>query len=86
MNIESIQRTKSAVVSSEHCVSVAVTNENAAELRNALEVVDRYKKAAMQALTHKLKFNPEKDSDWCEVRFGVKNDRVLVYVESGMAG
>ena len=51
------------------------------ELRLALAVVDRYKKAALQAIRTR-----EKDADYTMVEYAVKNDCVIVKVRQGAAG
>ena len=85
MKTESIERLPASVVHSHTKIGISITNEQAAELRKALEIVDRYKKAAIQAYKHEFKYDP-KDSDWCEISYAVKNDRVFVHIKDGMAG
>lgn len=85
MKLEKIERGPGSVVWGLVKVSLGITNEQAAELRKALDVVQRYQKAASQAYLHEYKYNP-KDSDWCEYAYAVKNDKVIVSIRDGMAG
>lgn len=55
--------------------------EDTNELRAALAVVHRYKKAAMKALSL-----TEKGADWTMLEYSVKNDCVVVVVEQGACG
>lgn len=50
-------------------------------LRNALGIVGKYRKLALQCVGHK-----DKDADWTMVNFAVKNDKVIITVEYGMCG
>ena len=61
-------------------VKITATPEETTELRRALAVVDRFRKAAFKAA------KAGKDADWTEVGFAVKTDAVVVTVEQGMAG
>lgn len=85
MKTEKIERLPGSVVWGLTKVSLGITNEQAAELRKALETVQRYQKAAIQAYKHEYKHDP-KESDWCEFAYAVKNDRVIVSIRDGMAG
>ena len=51
------------------------------ELRDALAVVDRYRKAALKALKVS-----EMNADFTTVRYAVNSDDVLVMVEQGANG
>lgn len=51
------------------------------ELRAALDVVQRYRDAAMRALRLR-----EQDADWTMVDYAVKNDCVVVTVNRGACG
>lgn len=62
-------------------VIISCTKDEADELRKALAIVDKYKKVAYKALKHK-----EKNADWTMEKYKVKNDRVIVIVESGACG
>jgi len=72
---------KAHAVGYEKVVRVSVTGDEAAELRRALAVVDRYKKLALK--TAKAS---EKGADWTMIGYAVKTDCVLITVEQGMAG
>ena len=85
MKLEKIERGPGSVVWGLTKVSLGITNEQAAELRKALEIVQRYQKAGCQAYRHEYKHDP-KDSDWCEFSYAVKNDKVIVSIRDGMAG
>lgn len=50
-------------------------------LRAALATVNRYKKAAMQALSL-----TERGADWTMIEYSVKNDCVVATVEQGACG
>lgn len=51
------------------------------ELRLALALVDRYKKAALRALK-----TTEKTADWTMIEYSVKTDCVIVTVDQGACG
>ena len=74
------------VVWGKYQVSIDISPEKADELRQALKIVQNYEKIALEAFKGKLKFNPKKESDWCEIEYSVKNDKVLVIIRDGMAG
>jgi hypothetical protein len=71
---------KTYAIGYEKTVRVNATPEETAELRKALAVVERYKKAAMKAA------KAGKDADWTMIGYAVKTDCVLVTIEQGMAG
>lgn len=60
-------------------IKLKTTPEETTKLRQALAVVDRYKKAAMRAA------NSTK-ADWTMVGYAVKTDGVVVTVEQGSCG
>lgn len=64
-----------------HELTIQATPTQTNELRQALAVVDRWKKRALAAVGHK-----EKDADWTMVGYAVKTDRVIITVESGACG
>lgn len=86
MNIESVEIGPGSVVWGLTNVFIGITKEESNELRAALAIVQKYEKAALQAFHHKFKHNPAKDSDWCEIDYSVKNDKVIVGIRDGMAG
>jgi hypothetical protein len=86
VKIESVEIIKNGVVWMESRVEISILKEQADELRQALSIVQKYEKLATQAFKHEFKINPKKDSDWCEVSYAVKNDRVFVHIRDGMAG
>lgn len=56
--------------------------ESTDELRAALALVDRYRKAAFAA----LKLGKIADADWTMVDYAVKGDCVIVTIEQGACG
>lgn len=86
MKIENVERGAGSVVWGLTNVSIEITKEESVELRSALAIVQRYEKTALQAIRHEHKYNPTKDSDWCEIAYSVKNDKVIVSIRDGMAG
>ncbi len=67
-------------------VAIDISPEKADELRKALKIVQDYEKIALEAFKDKFKYNPTKTSDWCEIGYSVKNDKVLVIINDGMCG
>jgi len=86
MELESIEHGQSSAVCGLTNVSIKITKEESAELRSALAIVQRYEKTALRAIHQEHKYNPTKDSDWCEIAYSVKNDKVIVSIRDGMAG
>jgi len=80
VKVRSIEK-KNHVISTTATVTLETTREAADELRAALAIVDKHKKAAMKALKWQ-----ERNADWTMIGYGVKNDAVIVTVEQGMAG
>ena len=74
------------VIWGEYQVAIDISLEKADELRKALKIVQDYEKIALEAFKSKFKYNPTKTSDWCEIGYSVKNDKVLVIIRDGMAG
>lgn len=86
MKIEKIERVQDGVIWGSTDIHIEITKEESDELRAALAVVRKYEKAALQEITLKNKYNPAKESDWCEISYATKNDRVIVNIRDGMAG
>lgn len=86
MKTISVERGPGSVVWGSTNVSIEITREESEELRVALAIVQKYEKAALQAIQHKHKYNPVKESDWCEIAYSVKNDKVIIGIRDGMAG
>ncbi len=61
-------------------VEIEISADEAAELRSALAVVDKYRAIAAHAVKYKG------DSDWVMYQYGVKNDKVIVNVSVGACG
>lgn len=76
-----VTETKSGAIWVQKTVRVTATPEETAELRKALAVVDKYKKAAYKA----AKTN-ERHADWTMVGYAVKTDAVIVTIDQGAAG
>jgi len=72
--------TKNFAVGYEKTIRLSSSPEEMAELRRALAIVDRYKKAAM------TEAKAGKDADWTMIGYAVKTDCVLVTITQGMAG
>jgi len=70
-----------SAISMEKEVSIELPKEECDALRKALAIVGKYRKLALQCANHK-----DKDSDWTEVEYAVKNDKVIVSVRFGMCG
>ena len=85
MKIE-VSRIWQGAVCGEHQVAIDISREQADELRKALSIVQKYEKMALAVYKDKYKYNPDKESDWCEIDYSVKNDKVLVLIRDGMAG
>lgn len=86
MKIESIENGPGSAVWGLTNISIGITREESEELRAALAIVQKYEKAALKAIQSNRKCNPAKDSDWCEISYSVKNDKVIVGIRDGMAG
>lgn len=67
------------VVSGKSEVHIPITKDKATELRQALKVVDKYRKIAETRVKTKT-------SDWAEFEYCVKNDKVIVIVTDGACG
>lgn len=81
MKLESTKNVPLTMVSGQVDVTISVDKSEADELRAALKVVDRYNKFAFNS----LKCDPRK-SDWHMVSYRVKNNRVILSIQDGMAG
>lgn len=86
MVINNIENGPSSVVWGSTNVSIRITKEESSELRSALAVIHKYEKAAVQEFVKKNKYNPTKDSDWCEISHAVKQDKLIVKIRDGSAG
>lgn len=80
-----IKVVSSTAVSTKREVVIPIDTVQAAELRNALAVVEKYKKSALAAFRKEVKYSP-KESDWCMISYCVKSDKVIVSITDGMAG
>ena len=60
-------------------VTLPIDKKQAEELKNALSIVEKYKKEA-------FKFVDVVDSDWVMINYKVSNDKVIVTVEDGACG
>ena len=68
-------------ISCEQQVIFEISDEETKELRNALLIVDWYKKNAFDS----LKAN-EGQSDWSMVKYILQNNILKINIEQGMAG
>jgi hypothetical protein len=74
-----------SAVSGQIDVTLAADATECHELRAALAVVDKYKKAALKAIREEKNQNPM-NADWHMISYCVKGDKVIVSVKDGMAG
>ena len=74
-----------SVIWSETDVSIALKPGEAENLRDALALIQKYEKAAFKAIKDKTGNCPT-ESDWYNVQYAVKNDRIIVKIKDGMAG
>lgn len=85
MKFNSLEERSCTAISGTTNVIIDTTVEESQKLREALAVVEKYKKLAFEHFRKEKKFSPT-DSDWCMVSYAVKNDRVIVSIVDGMAG
>jgi hypothetical protein len=86
MNVKNIECVFDGIVSRETKVSIEIDKTESEKLRSALELIQKYEKTAIEAFKNKQKYNPVKQSDWCEISYSVKNDKLIVNIKDGMAG
>ena len=86
MIIKNVDCVFAGVVSGETKISIEIDRQASDELRSALAIVQKYENAAVKAFQNKRKYDPRKESDWCEMSYSVKNDKVIVNIKDGMAG
>lgn len=85
MKLESIKEIGLSVVSGQVDVIFSTDVSESNELRSALGIVDKYKKAAFTVIKEEKGLNP-KESDWHMVSYCVKNNKIIVSIKDGMAG
>lgn len=85
MNILEVKAVPLSVVASQNDVSIALEVGEAPKLREALALIEKYKKAAFKAIREETGNCPT-GSDWHNLEYAVKNDRIIVKVKDGMAG
>ena len=85
MIFHEVTRITNGNVVGEVSVSFDIDSIEAKELRDALAIVDKYKKAAIKAIKEETKEDPT-TSDWLEVHYQVKNNMVFVLIKDGMCG
>lgn len=85
MKILEIQDVFQGAVSGQMDVSIALEPGEAAKLREALALIQKYEKAALKAIKEEKKYSPA-ESDWHNIQYAVKNDRIIVKIKDGMAG
>lgn len=85
MNILEVKAVPLSVVAGQNDVSIALEPGEAAKLRDALALIQKYEKAAFKAIKGKTGHCPT-GSDWHNVQYAVKNDKIIVKVKDGMAG
>lgn len=81
MEFKSKETVFDGAVHAEQKVRISVTKEEAAELKQALRIIQRYEDLAIQ----NLDINP-KDSEFCEVHFSVTDKVATVTLHDGMIG
>lgn len=85
MKTESVKDVFQGAVHGQSDVILLIDSNEAKDLRAALAVVDKYKKAAVDAFKKEKKYDP-KESEWHMISYAVKNDRVIVSIMDGMIG
>lgn len=74
------------VASSTYEVTFPLADQSESEeLRQALAVVQRYQETAAKAVDVRVR-SKDPNCDWVMFEFAVKNDKVVVTVESGACG
>ncbi len=77
-----VESTYNSAVRSITNVVIEMTEKETDELKSALEVIARYEKAALEALER----DPIDYSDWQEVSYTIKANKVIVSITEGMEG
>jgi len=85
MKILEVKDVAQGAVSGQTDVSISLEPGEAAKLREALALIQRYEKAALKAIKGEKKYSPT-ESDWHNIQYAVKNDRIIVKIKDGMAG
>jgi len=85
MNILEVKAVPLSVVAGQNDVSIALEPGEAPALREALALVQKYEKAALKAIKQEKGYSPT-ESDWHNITYSVKNDRIIVKIKDGMAG
>lgn len=80
-----VERRDLSVCHSQSDVSIELDNGEAEEIRSALKLIQKYEKIALKAIKEKTKICPT-TSDWHNVQYAVKNDKIIVIVTDGMIG
>jgi hypothetical protein len=81
MKLNNTKRLWDGVVNGAESATFDIDINEANELRKALALVYNYQKAAFKACKFKAK-----DADWYNIQYCVKNDKVIVTIESGACG
>lgn len=81
MKVKSSKQVYDGPVNGTWEVSFEITEDEEKELKNALAIVDKYKRAANKSAKHKVK-----NADWTEHHFNVKKNEVNVVIECGACG
>lgn len=85
MKILEIKDVFQGAVSGQTDVSIALEQGEAVKLREALALIQKYEKAALKAMREEKNYSPT-ESDWHNIQYAVKNDRIIVKIKDGMAG
>jgi hypothetical protein len=81
-----VKKTYYGVVSATYEVTFPLADQSESEeLRQALAVVQRYQETAAKAVDVRV-HSKDPNCDWVMFEFAVKNDKVVVTVESGACG
>ncbi len=85
MKCKNVKSVFQGAVSGRVDVVLALDEGEAKKLREALAVVHKYEKAALDAVKKSTKLDP-RESDWYMTEYAVKNDKVIVVVKDGATG
>lgn len=85
MKFNSLQERSCTAVSGTVNVTIDTTSEESQKLREALAIIEKYKKLAFEHFKKEKKYAPT-DSDWHMISYAVKNDKTIVSITDGMAG
>jgi len=86
MVIESVSQVFQSAVHGQVDVVAALDSNEAAELRQALNTIDKYERAVLKAIRKTKQHGDPTESDWRMVKYAIKGNRVTISVKDGMCG